>query len=65
MRVIELNFRIPLSLARVDCLAISPFLKEKINNITVLINALPKVVLNPVDLDENFIDEKCNSKSPT
>lgn len=41
------------------CLAITTFLKIHIDNLSILINCSPEVMLFTVNLDEHFIDEKC------
>ncbi len=46
------------------CGAISPFLEKYINNLTILVNRSPEVMLFTINLDENLINEKCITISP-
>jgi hypothetical protein len=39
-------------------LCVSPFLKEYINNFTVLVNGSPQVMLLPLDSHEHLINEE-------
>jgi len=63
-QVMDLNLRIPLSLTRVGCFAITLFLKEDIYDISILINGSPQIMLYTVDLDEYFINKECVTESP-
>jgi len=46
-----------------SCFAISPFLEEDINDISILINGSLQIMLNTVYLDEHFINEECIAES--